>query len=72
MGVNFSMADVYGPSYGYSTTRMQSVPEENDQEALADTTTATSDVHTDPGAKRNMVIALIGVLVVMVLFSINW
>lgn len=71
MGNNFTMADIYGHDFGYATTRMQSIPEENDQEVLLDENIAAEDVHTDPAAKRNMMLFVIGALVLIVLFSMS-
>lgn len=68
---NFSFADVYGSAYGFATTRLQTVPDEGDQEALVDDTTANADIHTDPKAKRNIMLFVVAALALIVLFSIG-
>ena len=67
---NFTFSDVYGPNYGHMTTRMESIPEQSDQEALADDTQANINLHQATGERRNIIIVIVAVFVLLIIFSI--
>lgn len=70
--LTFSMADLYGPAFGFSTTRNVSLPEEDDQKALVDdqNTAKKNPAHHDPKLSRNILIGIAIIGVVIAMFSI--
>lgn len=69
--MGFSMADLYPGMAGYYTTRLTTVPEASDQNALVDDEETAQDVavHTTPVQHRNMFLTIVSVLVLMFVFS---
>jgi len=69
--LNFYSKDLYGS--GYMDSRMQTVPEEQDQVALVDDqeTAVKHQVRHDPAISRNILVGLGIITIVIVLFSIK-
>lgn len=70
--LTFHMSDLYGQSFGFGTTRTETLPEEDDQMALVDDQTAAkkNPANHDPKVSRNILIGLAIIGVIIIVFSI--
>lgn len=71
--LSFKMADIYGQNFGFNTTRAETLPEEEDQNALVDDQALAkkNPVHHDPKISRNILIGMGVIGAIIILFSIN-
>lgn len=67
--MNFGLADLYGPGYGFYRTNQQSIPEADDQEALIDESEKIKDNphNVDPKQQKSIFVA-VGVVLMLVVF----
>lgn len=71
--LTFYMKDLYGSGSGYMDSRTQTVPEEDDQNALVDdqTLAAKNPVMHDPSVSRNILIGIVIMVAIIILFSLK-
>lgn len=68
--LSFSMSDLY-PAMAFATTRMQTIPEAEDQNTLVDDQEAAeqTDVQQNPQQRKNIVLSLIIFVIVIILLG---
>lgn len=67
--MDFYLNDLY-PNMGFANTRVQTIPEAEDKQALAENEEASIKAKTNPTQKKNIFLALAIFLIVVVVLGV--